>query len=321
MGAETINNYKELDQMKKIIMFFLSIILIINLTACQNVKAPEAVSTQQNKSAIEVTDLKGSKVTLDKIPQRIVSLSPANTELLFALGVGDKVVGDTSFCDYPEQAKNIQKIGDFEGPNLELIQKVQPDVVLAGGYIQEELIKKLQELKIPVVSTEASDFNSIYDSIKLIGQVTGTEANADKIIAEMKSSVDQIKNKTKDMPKKKVFYVVWTDPITTAGSGTFINDVINIAGGVNMAEKVTGWAKYSAETLTSDNPDILVSSHYATNEGIQKEFYSNAPVFKNLDCVKKGNVYVVSDDNIMIRPTPRIIQGIEELVKVFSETK
>ena len=160
--------------MKKILAIVLSIVLIVGLSACQ-AQQPEATAQTVQPTAdtkIEITDLKGRQITLDKVPERIVSLSPANTEILYAVGAGAKVVGVTSFDDYPAEVKEIEKIGTFEGPNLELIQKAKPDVVLAGGYIQEDLIASLEQLNIPVISTEATDFNSIFDSIALIGKVS-----------------------------------------------------------------------------------------------------------------------------------------------------
>lgn len=311
--------------MKKILSLILALMLLIAFTACQAQQPAVQPSNQQQTSQpaasgkLEITDLKGRTVTFDKVPERIVSLSPANTEILFAVGAGDKVVGVTSYCDYPEQAKNIDKIGSFEGPNLELIQKAKPDVVLAGGYIQEDLIKSLEELNIPVVSTEATDFNSIFDSITLIGKLSGNDQKAVEVIKGMKDKIADIESKVKGKTPKSVFYVVWTDPITTAGSGTFINDVIKAAGGINTAEKAQYWAKYSAEELVKDNPEYLFSSKHATNEGVTVDFYKQSPVFKNLDSVKNNKIYLMSDDNIICRPGPRIVEAIEEIAKVLHD--
>lgn len=305
--------------MKKILALILSIVLIVGLSACQAQQpaAPAPAEQPTTETKLEITDLKGRKVILDKIPERIVSLSPGNTEILFAVGAGDKVVGITSFCDYPAETKDVNKIGTFEGPNLELIQKANPDVVLAGGYIQEDLITSLEQLNIPVISTEATDFNSIFDSIALIGKLSGNEQKAEEVVKGMKDKIAEIQDKVKDQTPKSAFYVVWTDPLTTAGSGTFINDVIKTAGGINTAEKVEFWAKYSAEELVKDNPEYLLSAFHSTNEGITADFFKQSPVFKNLDSVKNGKVHLMSDDNVVSRPGPRIVQAIEEVAKVL----
>jgi iron complex transport system substrate-binding protein len=305
------------------LIFAIAMIMILNLSGCNKLAVPQDTDTasgsgSENGLEIEVTDLKGRKIVLDKVPQKIVSLSPSNTEILFTLGAGERVVGVTSYCDYPEAAKKIEQVGDFEGPNMELIMKVQPDVVLAG-YIQEELVKNLEDMGIPVIVTEAESFEAIYQSISLIGKVTGTDAEAEKITTEMKSKIAEIEAKTKDKEKPTVFYLVWKDPLMTAGSKTFIDDVIKAAGGINIAEKADGWAKYSAEELIKDNPEILVAALHSTDKGMTKEDLSKNQIFSKLECVKKGKVYVMSDDNIISRPGPRIVKAIEEMAGVFYE--
>jgi iron complex transport system substrate-binding protein len=305
--------------LKKILALVLTVVLLLAFTACQ-AQPPVTPATTEQPAAdtkIEITDLKGRQITLDKVPERIVSLSPANTEILFAVGAGDKVVGVTSYCDFPAEVKDVEKIGSFEGPNLELIQKANPDVVLAGGYIQEDLIASLEQLNIPVISTEATDFNSIFDSITLIGKISGNDQKAAEVVKGMQDKIAEIQFKVKGHTPKSVFYVVWTDPLTTAGSGTFINDVIKAAGGVNTAEKVEFWAKYSTEELIKDNPEYLLSAIHSTNEGITVDFFKESPIFKNLDSVKNGKVYLMSDDNVISRPGPRIVQAIEEVSMIL----
>jgi iron complex transport system substrate-binding protein len=299
--------------MKKHIMLLISCIMVFNLFGC--------VGSQQHAEPgdtgkIEIVDFKGRSVVLDKKPRKIVSLSPSNTEILFALGAGDKVVGVTSFCDYPEEAKKIERMGDYEGPNIELIRKAQPDVVLAG-YVQEETVKMLEKMGIPVIISEAESFEAIYHSISLIGEITGTETEAEKIIKGMKDKIAEIQAKIKDKEKPRVFYVVWKDPLTTAGSRTFINDVIKAAGGINVAEKVESWAIYSAEEMIKDNPDMLIAALHSTDEGMTREDLSRDRIFSMLECVKQGKVYVMPDDNIISRPGPRIVLAIEDMARVL----
>jgi iron complex transport system substrate-binding protein len=179
------------------------------------------------------------------------------------------------------------------------------------------LIKSLEELNIPVVSTEALDLNGIYDSIRTMGKVTGAEAKADEIVSAMESKIKAIEEKTKDKEKPRVFYVVWTDPITTAGNKTFINDIIKTAGGINVAEKVDHWAKYSAEELVSDNPDMLIASNFCTPEAVSIDYFKGSEIFNKLEAVKNDKVYLISNDDIFTRAAPRVIQAIEELVKLF----
>ena len=299
--------------MKKLIILLIACITILGLFGCAD--------SRQNKefedtAIIEVTDIKGRSIALDKIPQRIVSLSPSTTEILFALGAGDRVVGATNYCDYPEEAKKVEKIGDYDEPNMELIRKVQPDVVLAG-YVKEETAEALEKMGIPVIITEAEDFDTIYHSIKLVGEITGTAAEAEAIVNGMKSKIAEIEEKTKDKGKPRVFYLVWKDPLFTAGSKTFINDVIKAAGGINVAEKVKGWANYSAEEMIKDNPDMLIAALHSTDEGMTKEDLSGDRLFSLLECVKQGKVHIMPDDNIISRLGPRIVQAIEDMSKVL----
>ena len=289
--------------------------MIFILVACQ--KPAENKNNSIEESKIEVVDIKGRQVVLDKLPEKIVSLSPSNTEIIFALDAGDKLVGVTSFCDYPEEAKSIEKIGDFENPNVEMIKKVQPDVIFAGVYTKDEIATILEGLDIPVIFTEAPDFETIYDSINLIGSLVKEEDKAEKIVHDMHKTIDDIKSKVKDLEKPNIFYVSWTDPLITTGKGTFIHNVMQIAGANNVAENVEGWTQYSVEELIKQNPDMIISSFHATDEGLGKEDLMNDPMFKNLDCVKKGNIYVMKDDNIIARPGPRIIDAIFEMANAI----
>ena len=304
-----------MTRLKKYISFIILVAMVFTLSACKN-PAENKKNVAETKK-IKITDIKGRQIELEKLPERIVSLSPSNTEIVFALGAGNKLVGVTSYCDYPEEVKDVEKIGTFEGPNIEMIKKVQPDVVLAGGYIQEDIITALENLNIPVVSTEASGFDTIYDSIALIGKLVGGEDKAEEIINNMHKTVDDIESKVRGKEKLNVFYLVWAENLTTAGKGTFINDVIKIAGANNIAESVEGWAKYSAEELVKQNPDMIISAYHSTNEGMSKEDLMRNPLLKNLDCVKKGNIYVMKDDNIISRSGPRIVDAAIEMAKAL----
>lgn len=307
--------------MKKLLPLIITIAIMISLAGCANPAAPQDTAPAQssetiNTEKVEVTDFKGRSIVLDKAPERIVSLTPSSTEILFALGAGDKLVGVTNYCDYPEEAKKIEQVGTFEGPNMELIKKAQPDVVLAG-YIQEDAVKALEGMGVPVIVSEAESFEAIFQSIELIGKITSTGAKAEEITRGMKNRIAEIEAKIKDKEKPTVFYVVWVDPLTTAGSKTFINDVIKAAGGINVAEKVEGWAKYSVEELLKDNPEMLVAALHSTDKGMNKEDLSKNQIFSKLEAVKQGKVHVISDDNIISRPGPRIVQAVEEMYEVF----
>ncbi|SHJ01261.1 ABC transporter substrate-binding protein [Lutispora thermophila] len=303
-----------MNKIKKIAIITLTLILLLTFTSCQS---RQSGYNDKETAKIEITDIKGKTVVLNKIPERIVSLSPTNTEIMFALGAGDKLVGVTSFCDYPEEAKKIDKIGDFDNPSIELIKKMNPDLVLAGGYIQEDLMAALEGLNIPVASTEAADVESIYDSIAMVGKLVGKETEAEEIINNIHKDIEEIENKVMGKERKKVFYLVWKDPLYTAGQGTYINEIIQIAGGQNVATEITGWGQYSFEELLKQNPDILIAAFHSTDEGMRKEDIMKDELFSKLPCIREGNIHVMSDDNIVSRPGPRVVEAIREMAKAL----
>jgi len=298
--------------MKKKISFLIAgLILMAGLTACSQKESEQEV--QPGQPAIEFTDFKGSDISLDQYPQRIVSLSPTSTEVMFAIGAQDKLVGVTNSCDYPEGALAIEKVGDFSGPNLEMIVSLKPDVVIGGTYIQEDVTKALFELGIPVISTEAENIADIYTSIEILGMLSQNEDNAKKVIDDMKARLEEIAEKVKVSEPVSVFYVVWKDPFKTAGNDTFINEVLTLAGGENVASDVEGWADYSREELVVKNPYALISSSHSSPEKETVESFVNDPLFSELEASKAKRVHIMSDDSIIARGGPRIVDAIEEI--------
>lgn len=299
---------------RKFTIIMLALMLLFVLTSCQS---GESNDNGKETATIEITDIKGKTVVLNKTPERIVSLSPTNTEIVFALGAEEKLVGVTSYCDYPEEAKEIEKIGDFENPNIELIKKMNPDLVLAGGFLQEDLMAALEGLNIPVASTEAAGVESIYDSIAMIGKLVGQETKAEELINNIHKDIEEIENKVMGKNKPKVFYLVWKDPIFTAGQGTYINELLQIAGGQNVAARIEGWAQFSFEELLKQDPDILIAAYHSTDEGMRKEDIMEDELFSKLPCVRDGKIHIMSDDNIVSRPGPRVVEAIREMAETL----
>ncbi|MGI5998533.1 MAG: ABC transporter substrate-binding protein [Lutispora sp.] len=303
-----------MKRLRKLTIIMLTLMLLLALTSCQT---GESSDNSKETAKIEIMDIKGKKVVLNKTPERIVSLSPTNTEIVFALGAGEKLVGVTSYCDYPEEAKDIDKIGDFDNPNIELIKKMNPDLVLAGGFLQEDLMAALEGLSIPVASTEAAGVESIYDSIAMIGKFVGQETKAEELINNIKKDIEEIEIKVMGKEKPKVFYLVWKEPLFTTGQGTYINEIIQIAGGQNVAAETEGWAQYSFEELLKQNPDILIAAYHSTDEGMRKEDIMKDELFSKLPCVRDGKIHVMTDDNIVSRPGPRVVEAIREMAEAL----
>jgi len=303
-------------------IFILLIIMALTLTmaGCKNTGDNNAQNQKSNESKFPVTikDSMGRDVTIEKEPLRIVSLSPSNTEIIFALGLGDRVVGVTDYCDYPEEAKSKEKIGGFSNPSIEKIISLNPDLVLATT-MHEKPVKKLEEMKIPVIVLEPKNIDEMLDSLILVGKATGKEDNAKALVESLKNRINSVKEKVASIPddkKPKVFYELWPSPITTVGPGTFVNDLIVQAGGKNIAgDADKPYPVYSQEIIVEKNPDIIIFSHHGTS-GQSKEDIMKRPGWESIKAIKNNKVFYV-DENIIQRPTPRLVDGLEEFAKII----
>ncbi|WP_196793682.1 ABC transporter substrate-binding protein [Thermoanaerobacterium thermosaccharolyticum] len=293
-------------------------VLSLSLVSCSQ-KTQEKTATNENTTKTEVkvtfplkiTDFMGRQVTIKKEPKRIVSLSPSTTELIYAIGAGKDVVGVTNYDNYPPEVKSVAKVGGYEGPNIEAILAQKPDIVFASNLSGKDQMETLQKSGIPVVVLEAQNINQIYDSIKILGEIIGNVEKGNEIINKMKDKIKEINYKVKDLPKVNVFYVVDTNGNWTAGKGTFIDELITLAGGNNVASDANGWAQYSMEKLMQKNPDVIITSQHATNANNIK----NMPGYKDTKAAKDGKIFIISNDDIVTKPSNRIVLGLEEIAK------
>jgi len=273
-----------------------------------------------------LTDDAGRTVELPKTPERIISLAPSNTEILFALGLGSKVIGVTDFCDYPPEATAVEKVGGIE-PNLEKIVALKPDLILAIGGSpvtasiagNVELLNKFDELKLNVLILSPTDLESVLADIKLVGQATGMEEAAEQLIAEMQKKVDDVVAKTKNATQRpKVFYELdATDPAKpfTPGPGSWHDTFITMAGGVNIAANARAqWAQLSAEEIVAQNPDIIILGD--ANWGVDAAAVKTRPGWGAIKAVQEGAIYPI-DDNLLSRPGPRLADGLVALAKII----
>lgn len=264
---------------------------------------------------LTITDSMGRLVTLESRPSKIISLSPACTEILFAIGSGDEVVGVTNYCDHPEATQEKPKVGDFEKPNLELIISSKPDVIFTATGIQLDFVQQLEDLGIKVVTLDAVHVNEVLHNIILAGQVTGRAEEAQAVVAGLEQRIARVKDivEEKVTNKPAVFFEVWDDPLMTAGPDSFIDDLINIAGGINVAgDAQKRYANYNLEVLITKDPDLyIINDHAHTPEDIKKR-----PGFEGLRAVQNDNVYTIVDDLVTL-PGPRLVDGLEEMAKII----
>lgn len=248
-------------------------------------------------------------------PQRIISLAPNMTEILFALDLGERIVGVTSFCDFPEEAKKKPKIGGMSNPSLDAVVSLKPDiVVLTKDGNPKEFEERLRSLRIKTYVFKARRLNELPDGIRDLGKVLGAKEKADKLANEIETTIDNIRNSLRvrhyTPHGKKVLFIVWPEPLIVAGPGTVIDDAINIIGGENIASKArVNYPKYSIEEIIRQSPDmIIVGKGHSDMEKVSEGLLNR---LKILPTVKNKEVFFVSDD--LYRLGPRTVRGIKEI--------
>ncbi|MCM3315184.1 ABC transporter substrate-binding protein [Rummeliibacillus stabekisii] len=285
-------------------------------------KKPEAenkTTQSENKTAtypMTVTDDTDNKVEFKQEPTKIVSLMPSNTEILFALGLDDHVIGVTDNDTYPEAATKKDKVGGME-LNIEKIISLKPDAVFAHGMIAESAKSGIQQLRDAGISVfvvkNASNFEETYDTIKTIGKITNRSAKADQIVEDMKAKVKDVQAKVADVKKRNVFVENSDEPeIYTAGKDTFMQEILNLANVKNVADDQSGWFKIDPEEIIKRDPDVyLITYNYVPNivEKVKKR-----QGFKDLKAIKNDRVVQVDPDKTS-RPGPRLAEGLEEVAK------
>lgn len=266
-------------------------------------------SKQQQVSVNDtVIDDYGREVIVPSHPTRVVSTSPAVTEIMFALGEGDLLVGRTDFCVYPEEAAQIPTIGGISNLNVERILSLNPDLVISGSMVSKKATDQLDMMGTPIVCViEKPKFDVLYDNITTIGKLVGKEQEADSLNALMRQRVNALIDMDTARPTHsipKVYYVVGFGPSGnfTAGGNTFINDIIRMAGGRNIAENVSGWS-YSLEALVKEDPDYII-----VRREDSAAFCSMKP-YNTLDAVRKGHVIGIVSGTLDLQ-VPRNIDAI-----------
>ncbi len=262
------------------------------------------------------TDDADRQVTIDEMPERIVSFGPSITEILFALGLGDRVVGVSDYSDYPAEAQEIPSIGNAYSPSIEILVELEPDLVLTLEH--EQLNSQLEALGITYLILSPVDIDGIFANIELVGAVTGTGDEAEALINDMQDTMANILAIVEGAPTVSVFYIIDASmDVTmpwTAGPGSFIDALITMAGGENIAHEAPGeWAQFSIEEVVSADPDfIIIQTMIAGVPTVTIETLEAHPIWGSMRAVTQGNVFII-DGDLVSRPGPRIVQGLEEL--------
>jgi len=268
---------------------------------------------------ITVTDAQGVQVTVAAPPVRIVSAAPAVTEILFALGAGDRVVAVTNQCNYPPEAARLPKIGGFWTPSVERALGARPDLVIGSRGNPPDFVAALRRSGLPVVTVDPHTLQDIYDTITLVAKLIGAGESGERLIASMQSRLKALAERIGDVPQKErptAFLLLQVMPPWTAGSGTFQDDAIRSAGGVNIASDLKGFAAYSTETLVAKDPDYLLLSTMDGDRARMKTEVVGNPVLRQLSAVKHGRMPVLDSDPLM-RAGPRIVDAVEAMARGF----
>jgi len=289
-------------------------IIVLGLTACAS--PPTAAPTTAPAVFITVTDDAGRQVTLKGLPTRIVSLAPSNTEVLYALGLGDRVVGVTEYCDYPPEAKQKPKIGGFANIDLEKVIGLDPDLVLATNIHVGAVVSELQKRGVTVVVVEPKNVDDVLAEITFVGKITATSDAAAKLIAQMKTRIDAIAAKTATAKTKpRVFYEI-DKSLYTPGPGSFLDDMIIKAGGVNIASDAqSAYPQLSLESFVLKDPEVIFLGDHPFGE--TPDTVKARPGWANISAVKNGRIVPVVDVNIVSRPGPRLVEGLELIARAL----
>ena len=291
-------------EMRNIVAVKLALILFALVGAsCSESKLQE---TRVLDSVVVKDDL-GREV---RLPQRIgsaVSLAPSATEMLFAAGAGDRIVGVTTYCNYPEAAKSIEKVGDTQTPNIERIIALKPDVVFVSTASQlETFMQTLVQQKIAVYVTDPKGIDGVAGNLRVLGRLFGTEEQTGRLADELRNRAIHVYENVNGQPRPKVFVQISKEPLFTIGSDAFLTDVIARAGGESVTKDVpSGFPKLSKETASAMNPDVIILSDSEDNR-------EPNDVFRGSPAVVNGRVYKINAD-IISRPGPRLVDALEQI--------
>lgn len=284
----------------------------ITTTEAETIKETPAETDGKGNYPLTITDSSGMEVVLEEEPQKVVSGAPNMTEMVFALGQGDKLIGRTVYCDYPEEAAKVKTVGDLLNLDLEKIISIEPDVLLLTAHLSEEAESILKEAGIQIiVVNEENELEGVYSMIETVGRVLNAEKEASVAVEDMKNRIEQVAMSIAAEEVPSVYYVVGFGEYGdyTAGGDTFLHQMLTHAGGKNIAGDMSGW-QFSLEKLVEADPEIIIIQNGMKESFVTDENYSN------LSAVVNDRVYEI-DNNLLERQGVRNAEGIEALAKIF----
>ncbi|MFP4170168.1 MAG: ABC transporter substrate-binding protein [Methanomassiliicoccales archaeon] len=279
---------------------------------------------------LPVTDSAGREVVIESVPEKIVSAAPATTELLYSLGVGDRVVGVTDYCDYPTRmvenktAGNITSIGGYEEPSMETIIDLDPDLVVLSGDVDfhQDIADTLDDMNIKsLISYRGDNITQIYQNLRMIGEVCDHVEVADDLISDMQDRISSVTERISGTGEVSVMHTIWMDPVYTPGNDTFAARIIGMAGGEILFDDLSGWPTVSKEEVVDRQPEVMTvtATHFHMSPEEVIDFLKEDPMWSQLPAVKNDRVYILVDqaENIFNRQTVRIVDAIELTAEIL----
>ena len=308
--------------LKKLSILSIAATFTFSIIGCGNVnknvtenKTNESSESSQSEAVVypvKITDSFGKEVTLEKEPEKVVSVAPNITEILFDIDAEDKLVARTDYCDYPEEVKNIESIGTLMTPDIEKIISLEPDLVIASTHFNEENSKKLEDAGINVITLyEENNVNGVYTMIETLGTALNKVNKANEEVEKMKSTINEVKSAVSGLESPTVYYVVsyGESGDFSAPENTFTGGLIELAGGKDIVPASDNWS-YSLEALLEADPQIIIVRNGEKDKFMATEGY------KELTAVKEGRVYEI-DNNLIDRQGYRNAEGVLTLAKIF----
>ena len=305
---------------RRVSLFAIVTLLLLPLPGVANASAqatPVAVTCEATPVAaiatefpLVITDDAGREVTIERSPTRIVSIAPSNTEMLFALGLEERIAGVDSFSTYPPEAGQKPQVGSYLEPDLERVVAAAPDLILATEAHVGTVLPELEAVGLTTVVIEPTDLDEIFSGMQLVGTITGESSRAQHVVCELQARVEAVTDAVAGAPRPRVFFELSPD-LYTAGPGSFVDDLIDRAGGVNVAAGAAEmWPQLSAEAVVAADPEvILLADHEA---GITPEQVAARPGWQGMSAVEQGRIVSVTSD-LVARPGPRVVDGLEEI--------
>jgi iron complex transport system substrate-binding protein len=295
------------------LIFALALVALAFALSCSSRR--EASAPGATAEMREVLDEAGKKVRLPARPQRIITLAPNLTEIVYAIGAGNRLVGNTTYCDYPAEAKQVAKVGDTLQPNIERIIALRPDVIFISTASQlETFTKQLGERGIAVYVTDPHNLDGVFRSIKTLGDLLGQQEQAERLVGNLRARTAAVEDAVKAGPVVTVFYQVSPSPLWTAGSRSWITDLIRRAGGKSVTAEVEGeWMRYSDEAAIASRPEAIIM---ATSDSMNGEKMEVAAALQKSPAVLNHRVYGINGD-FLSRPGPRLVDGLEQIARVL----